>query len=209
MGEPCQSGTGCKQTVASETWAAYIADSVSVRPEAGTRLVHVSFAGPDPDLAASVVNVLVDAYADIALELRQGTTTQTVDWIQEELATQKEVLARSDQALIDYRESEDALSLDEHNDIVTTRLAMLNQEVTAAERDRVASESIYLQVRGLDLDQSADLLQVPVIWQHPVVRELRTTLATHEAERVRLADRYGPRHPEMQKIGCIRISQRA
>ena len=189
-----------KQTVAFETWAAHIADSVSVRPEAGTRLVHVSFAGPDPHLASQVVNTLVDAYVDMSLELRQGNTTQTVDWIQEELRTQKGVLARSDHALIEYRESEDALSLGDNNDIVTTRLAMLNQEVTAAERDRVASESIYLQVRELDRDQSADLLEVPVVWQHPVVRELRTTLATHEAERVRLAERYLPRHPEMQRI---------
>ena len=187
--------------VAREMWAAHIATSVLVQPETNTRLVHVAFAGPDPDLAASIVNALVAAYVDLSLELRQGNTTQTVDWIQEELATQKEMLARSDNALIEYRESQNALSLGENNDIITTRLAMLNEEVTAVERDRVASESIYLQVRDLDLDKSADLLEVPVIWQHPVVRELRALLATHEAERVRLADRYGPRHPEIQEIG--------
>ena len=187
------------RTAAFEAWGAHIAASVLVSPELSTRLVHVTATGPGADLAGAITNALVDEYVNLSLELRRQNTTQTLGWVQDELAKQKELLARSDQALIEYRESENALSLDDGNDVVADRLAMVNQQVTVAERDRVEKESVYQQVRDLGLT-GAELLEVPLVVQHEHIRELRAQLTTLEAERARTAQRYGPRHPEMQQF---------
>lgn len=95
----------------------------------------------DPVFAAEAVNRHVETYVERNLDRRLETAQQTLDWLAEELATQQATLEASDQALAEYRESQDALSLNASTDLVTTRLASLNDAVTRAEADRLQSRS--------------------------------------------------------------------
>ena len=126
---------------------------VTVSPVVNTRLVDVTFTSADPVFAAEAVNAHAETYVQRNLDRRLETVQQTLEWVTGELATQRTAVEASDRALADYRESQDALSLNTGTDIVTTRLAALNDQVTKAQTNRLQREVLYTQVADLDPGQ--------------------------------------------------------
>ena len=172
---------------------------IAVSPVDNTRLVDVMFASADPVFAAEALNAHVETYVQRNLDRRLEAVQQTLEWVGGELSKQQIAVENSDVALADYREVQDALSLNASTDIVTTRLATLNGEVTRAQRDRLQKESLYTQVA--DLDPASDgAATFPAVAQSPAVMTITTRVATLEADKAQLSSRYGERHPEIVKI---------
>ena len=73
-----------------------------------------------------------------------------LDWLDKELANQQKRVEESEQALAEYREKENALSLDDKQNIVLSRLNQLNDAATKARTARVQKE-VALQPGEVDL----------------------------------------------------------
>ena len=174
-------------------------DRINVSPVVNTRLVDIMFTARDPVFAAVAVNAHVETYVQRNLDRRLETVQQTLDWVTGELATQQAAVESSDRGLAEYRESQDALSFNSSTDIVTTRLASLNDAVTRAESDRLQKESRYTQVSDLDPDSDA-AVTFPAIAVSPGVMQITARLEQLEVDKVRLSGRYGERHPDIVKI---------
>ena len=172
---------------------------IEVSPVLSTRLVDVMFTSADPVFAAEAVNAHVETYVQRNLDGRLETVQQTLEWVSGELATQQTAVETSDQALADYRELQDALSLNASTDIVTTRLADLNEQVTRAEADTRQKETLYSQVADLDPD-SDNARGIPAIAQAPNLVRITGNLAQLQAQKVTLSSRYGARHPSIIDI---------
>ena len=190
--------TGTESPAESGYVGAFIG-RVQVAPMQGTRLVDVYFDAAEPGFASRAVNALADEYVQQNLELRLQNIDKTLVWLTEELEKQQAKVTASEQALADYRSSQNALSLDDRQNIVVARLNSLNDSVTRARTQRVQKESLYNQVRSLD-PNSDDILSNPAVATSSAAIDARTRLAGLEGDRARLASRYGPQHPEMVKI---------
>ena len=116
--------------------ATAILSRVRVTAVPNSHLVNVAFESADPELAAQAVNVLAEEYVRLNLELRLASTDETLNWLAEELARQQATVEAAEHRLATYRETQNALSLDASQDIVTTRLQHLNDALTEAERTR-------------------------------------------------------------------------
>ncbi len=66
---------------------------------------------------------------------------------------------QSEQALATYRERENAMSLDEKNNIVLSRLNSLNEAVLKARTTRIERESINNQIKSLAPGSSIDSIR--------------------------------------------------
>ena len=172
---------------------------IQVSPVVNTRLVDVMFTSADPVFAAEAVNAHVETYVQRNLDGRLEIVRQTLAWVSGELATQQAAVEASDQALADYRVAQDALSLNASTDIVTTRLAALNEQVTRAEADTRQKETRYAQVADLDPD-SDEAKGVPAVAQAPNLVRVTGDLAQLEAQNVTLSSRYGARHPSIVDV---------
>ena len=179
--------------------ATAILSRVRVTPVPNSHLVNVGFQSADPELAARVVNVLAEEYVRLNLAIRLASTDETLTWLAEELTRQRAAVEAAEYRLATYRETQNALSLDGTQDIVTTRLQQLNDALTVAERTRAQKEALYDQVRALGVN-SATARALPAVLQNPTVRDVKTRLTVLEAERASLSQRYGERHPEILKI---------
>ena len=179
--------------------ATAILSRIRVTPVPTSHLVNLGFQSADPELAARVVNVLAEEYVRLNLEMRLASTDNTLTWLAEERTRQQATVEAAESRLATYRETQNALSLDATQDIVTTRLQQLNNALTVAERTRAQKEALYDQVRAVGVD-SAAARALPAVTQNAAVRDVRTRLAALEAERARLSQRYGARHPEMVKL---------
>ena len=172
---------------------------IQVSPVTGTRLVDISFTSTDPVFAAAAINAHVETYLQRNLDHRLEAVRQTLGWLSDEVAKQQAAVEASNRALAEYRESQDALSLNSSTDIVTTRLASLNDSVLRAEANRLQWESLHTQVADLDPESDA-AVTFPAVAQSPGVIQITARLAQLETDKVRLSGRYLARHPEIVKI---------
>ena len=132
-----------------------------------TRLIAITFKSSDPILATNVTNTLAKMFIDDTLARRQRSMERSSAWLQHELGDLKKQVEQSEQRLADYERSAGlagisltgssngdgttTVSLTSQN-TVTNRLFSLNQELTAAEANRISTEAVYRLVRSQDPD---------------------------------------------------------
>ena len=124
----------------------------------------------------------------------------SLEWLSQELEKQQKKVEDSERAMAQYREDQNALSLEERQNIVVARLNQLNDAVTKAKTSRVQKEALYDQINALGADVSADT--IPAILQNPYIQTIKTRLAELQREKATLMERYGEKYPEVMKVNA-------
>src|SRR5262245_42327876 len=171
---------------------------VSAQAVQNSRLVDVTFVSADAASSAVVANAIAEEYVQQNLELRRRSVMASLDWLQQELENQRKKVESSERAMAQYREEQNALSLEEHQNIVVSRLNQLNDAATKAKTIRLQKQALYDQVNSLGADASAESL--PVIQQNVYIQSLKGRLANVRSEKAVLFERYGARHAAMLKV---------
>ena len=148
------------------------------RRQDAASFITVSFAAPDPGTSAEVTNVLVTQILQQSVTLRTATTTQTLEFFDEELARLEEELNRQAARIVSFQEANrDALpdSLDFRRARQTTlqeRLLQIERELAGLRerRDRL----VALFERTGRIETAADA-QTP---EQRRLRELQNELAS-------------------------------
>ena len=180
---------------------------VSADPIKSSRLVDVGFVSADPELAARAASQLARDYVARNAESRLANLTSSIAWLDQELERQRSRVEASERAMATYREQQNAMSLQDSQNIVVARLNSLNDAVTKARTTLAQKESLYDQVKALSSSDDADT--IPAIQQNNFIQSLKSHVADLERERANLAERYGERHPELIKVNAgIRDSRR-
>jgi len=173
--------------------------NLTVSPVRNSRLVDVRFRLADPAAAAAVANSIAENYIEQSLAYKFTASRDANDWLQNQLSEQRANVEASEQALQQYREQNDALSLDDKQNIVVQKLADLNGAVTRAKTERLQKEASYRQLEAGGQD-SALLDTFPAILGNTFIQQQKSELAALQRQQAQLADRLGDRHPEMVKI---------
>ena len=168
---------------------------VQVAPVRGSRLVDVYFVSADPQFAARAVNVLGEEYVNQNLEFRLQNTDKTLQWLTEEVAKQQSVVQTSERMLAEYRENKNALSLEDRQNIIVSRLNQVNDAASRARMTRIQKEALYNQVAS-----ATDRESLSTIASNPFVQQLKTRVGELQREKLRLEDRYGQKHPDVQRV---------
>lgn len=172
---------------------------VEIVPVKGTRLVEIVYSSPDPQYAATAANTLAREYVQQNLDLKLSNTTNTITWLTEELNKQRRKVEAAERAMAEYREGQNAMSLDDGQNIVVARLNSLNDAVTKAKTSRLQKEAAYRQLGNLKGD-SAEADTFPLVAQNPTIQEIKQQLANLKSEKTKLSQRYGANHPTMESI---------
>jgi capsular exopolysaccharide synthesis family protein len=168
---------------------------VQVVPVRSSRLVDVAFTSADREFAARAVNVLAEEYVQQNLAFKLENTQKTLDWLIREVARQQALVQTSERLMAEYRENKNALSLEDRQNIVGSRLNQVNEAVTRAKTQRVQRETAYRQIV-----EAGDRDSLTAIFQNSFIQNLKTRAAELERERVKLLERYGERHPQVQNV---------
>jgi capsular exopolysaccharide synthesis family protein len=172
--------------------------NVVVRPVPNSSLVNVAFRSADPSFAALGADTIADEYVQQNMELRRASATKSLEWLSKELQNQQKTVEASERALAEYREDQNALSLEGRQNIVVARLNHLNDSVTKAKTTRLQKEALFNQVAAADSDFSAET--IPAILQNPYIQTVKTELAGLQREKAELLERYGEKYPAVIKV---------
>jgi succinoglycan biosynthesis transport protein ExoP len=120
-----------------------------------TRIIEIRYRSADKNLAANVVNTLINTYIEQNFKTRFESTMQASDWLSKQLVDLEMKVQTSQEKLVQYQKQHEILGIDEKQNITTSKLDELNKELTAAESDRMEKESIYRLVQSGDPETAA------------------------------------------------------
>ena len=170
---------------------------VRVSPVPDSKLVDLYIQAQNAAFTARAANTLADEYVAQNLEVKQQSTQNMLEWLEREVAAQQAKVEQSERELAAYRDRENAMSLDDKNNIVLSRLNSLNDAVLRARTVRIEKEAIYKQIKSATAPDT-----IPVIAQNPQINLLKQQLAEMQREKARLMERYLEKHPEVGKINA-------
>ncbi|MDE3154726.1 MAG: polysaccharide biosynthesis tyrosine autokinase [Acidobacteriota bacterium] len=173
---------------------------VSVSPVPSSHLVDVYFESADPAFAARAVDTLASQYVQQNLDFRNQSTQKTLAWLTKEIQNQQARVEADERAMAEYREKQDALSLEDRQNIVVARLNQLNDAVTQARTVLLQKETLYKQVQQALTEGGPDT--VTQILKDPYIQNLMSQLADLQREKARLSERYGDKHPAIIKVNA-------
>ena len=195
---PAEPPSADETMVQSKALDAFLAN-LTISPVRNSRLVELEYASPYAELASSVANGMARAYIEQSLEFKYTASRDASDWLGQRLGEQRKQVEASEGALQQYREQNDAVSMEEKQNIVVQKLADLNGAVTKAKTDRIQKEAAYNQIRTLQGSRTA-LDTIPSILSNQFVQQQKTELAELQRQQAQLSEKLGARHPDMVKV---------
>jgi succinoglycan biosynthesis transport protein ExoP len=173
-------------------------DRLSVDPVRRSRLVQISFESEDPKVAAQAVNALAANYIQESLESRWQAAQKASEWLSQQLESFKAKLEKSEDDLQQYAQQNGLLFLETEKggteNIVNQRLRQLQDELTKAQAERYAKESIYR------LTEAGDYSALPGVVDNKLMQELTARLAEFERQKAALTPTFNPDYPKMKEI---------
>jgi polysaccharide biosynthesis transport protein len=223
-------------TATRERLLAIVEGKLKVEPQEDTRLITVQYTDGNAQRAADVANAFVEEYVHEYLESHFNATARASDWLGGQLDSLKARVAESQQKLSDY-ESKTGLSVlmlglggnsgggssmggggggelsggGGHIPAVD-KLAALNEELTAAEADRITKEAIYQLTQTQSPEVVSELGTSPLAAAAgggtvinegqglTVLQGLRAQEAAIQVQYGDIASKYGPSNPHLAEL---------
>jgi polysaccharide biosynthesis transport protein len=181
------------------TIAGAIRQRVNAALRRDTRLIDISVEDEDPERAKKIAETVVKEFLRQTFEQQFGVSRLASEFLQEQADKLKTKLDQSEEKLQAYKENNNAVSLEQNQNITVDKLKELNNRVTAAKDTRIKVESDIEQFRRLKPDDIDGMLQIGSVAAIPQVASVRGQIVQAEAVLAALKKRYLPLHPQYIK----------
>lgn len=180
--------------------------NLTVKTIPGTREIRVRFLSPDPQVAADVVNTLVNDYMEQYFRTRYSATAQASDWLGKQLSDLKTQVETSQEKLNHYQKKAGILGTDETRNVVMAKLEELNQQLTAAEANRILKETVYQLTKTGNAELISGMAGSSLIGPQgaaaganslALIQNLRAQEADLKAQYAQAATKYGSAYPKL------------
>lgn len=170
-----------------------------------TFFIDISYTHRNPKIAALIANAVAEAYLVEQLEARYQAAKRATDWLSERVVTLRGQVELSERAVAEHRAKYNLIS-PAAGTLTDQQAAEINAQLIAAHADVVQKRARYEQARGIL--EGGKIESVAEVMQSPAIVPLRAEEARVAREEADLLTRYGPAHPEVQKIRSQRADLR-
>ncbi|HVH25593.1 MAG TPA: polysaccharide biosynthesis tyrosine autokinase [Vicinamibacterales bacterium] len=182
-------------------------ENLTIAPIRNSRLVDLKYRLSDPELATRIINATARNYIEQNLEYKFLASKEANDWLGERLAEQRQQVEKAEAALQKYREQNDAISLEDRENIVVQKLADLNAAVTQAKTERFQKQSLSNQLQSL-AKNGGSLDTFPAILSNSYIQQQKAELAQLQSQQSQLSEKLGEKHPDIVKVRlAIQLAQ--
>jgi succinoglycan biosynthesis transport protein ExoP len=155
---------------------------VKVTLRHGTRLIDVTVEDRDPKRAQQLTESMVKEFVDQGFEQNLGLSETASDYLSQEADRLKAKLQNAEQAVQKFREDNNAVSLEDKQNIIIEKLKELNLKVTDAKGERLKLEADVATIKQGKAKTPDELLMLPSVAALPVIATLRQELADRESK---------------------------
>lgn len=170
-----------------------------------SRIIEVHYRSSDPQMAATIVNTLMQTYVENNFKARFESTMQASDWLQKQLVDMQMKVETSQEKLVRYQKEHEILGIDEKQNIITEKLDELNKALTMAESDRMDKEALYRMVQAGDQDAIASASvaasdSAGASSGSALLESLRSKQADLRIQAADLNTQFGPSYPKLAQL---------
>lgn len=173
-----------------------IAAALDARRRGQTNVIEVSARSDDPEKAAALANGLVAAYLDSNVQENVRAASRADAWLQRRLGELRQEVNDAEARADEFR-AEAGLLTARGETLVEQQISQAQDAVLAARAALAETEARHQQVRSLAA-RGGGADAIASVMNSNVIRDLRAREADTARRRAELANRYGPRHPELQ-----------
>ena len=163
-----------------------------------SQLIEIRFAARDPVKAARISTAIAEAYLAAQLEAKQRATAAASALLDRKLGSLRSTVADADRRVQQFKTENNMFDAD-GRPLDDTQLQREMEFYTAARNKTTEARAKYEQARRMVVaGESQDT--VAEVMQSATIRSLFDKLSNANRHEAELSTRYGPRHPEMQKV---------
>lgn len=175
-----------------------ISGGIVVKPVKNSKMAEISYISSNPELARVIANTVAQAYIETILDLNMSSVRHGIEWMTIKAKEQKEKLEKSEETLQNYMKSHNFVIIENKLAIVPQQISELNSMLTRSELKKKEVENLYNKVKDIS-DNSSKAETVSAIATEPTLQSLRQQIIKSEQNIKELSQKYGPKHPLMQK----------
>lgn len=184
-----------------------LAENRKIMPQRGTLMIGVGYNHPDPVIAARVANLFADEFINYNLTLNIDGSMKAVEDLRIRADQQKERVEELELKMAEYREDNNAVSLESQENIASTQLSSLNGI-------KIENKNLYdnLETR-VNLIESfrragRNLSELSFIAEQPQVSSLLSQISAVKIGISTSSKRYREKHPVMiQQLQTLQESE--
>ncbi len=184
-----------------------LAENRKIMPQRGTLMIGVGYNHPDPVIAARVANLFADEFINYNLTLNIDGSMKAVEDLRIRADQQKERVEELELKMAEYREDNNAVSLESQENIASTQLSSLN---TIKIENKNLYDNLETRVNLIESFRRAgrNLSELSFIAEQPQVSSLLSQISAVKIGISTSSKRYREKHPVMiQQLQTLQESE--
>ncbi len=161
-----------------------------------TTLMKINYRADNPAVAAGMANGIANALIEENIDIRVKPYRDASEWLSSKLIQAKDVVAKTEQMLQQYREGKGIVSFDNNENVVNQELQELISQLVQTQGKRQESEIKYRQIESV-INSPERLATVPDVMNNLVIQGLRNQELDIKKQLSELSEKYGPKHPQV------------
>ena len=126
-----------------------IVKGLTVKPVVGTDILQINYQSKSPDLAAAVVNEVMEDYIRNNIEVNRSQAVSAKQFILAQLPETESAVRKSENNLKDFREANGIVSLTQEAEESVRNLSALTQNINTAQSTLAQSQARVAQLRSV------------------------------------------------------------
>ena len=170
----------------------FLLSGLSVREVPTTRLLHIAFLSPDPELSASIANEVGLQYILSYVESNRDLVDEVSGWLDGRLAELKGNLDESERQLLQFKSENELVGVDGDVGRLGEQALLQDAADLAESRSRLSGVTNRLEELRAETTLQGRLARLQ---SDALVQQTRADIQRVRQEIQRLSTQYGPRHP--------------
>ncbi len=171
-----------------------LSSKLSIDPVRSSNIFKISFESFSPKLAANVANSIAQEYIELSNKKRFGSTSDSKEFLGEEIKRIQARLETSEKELTEFARVNQIVDVEDRDNIMTTKLATLSQQLTQVQAQRMLAQAKNEQgSKG-----ATDTLSI--VLQEPLIIALKRERARVQSEYNKLSRVYKENYPSLRQV---------
>ena len=173
-----------------------VLSNMEVEMGRGNNIIKLHYNSENPLVATAMANGIASAYIEHNLDIRVTPFRDAVEWLSARMVESRSRVETSEKVVQQYKETKGIVSFETKENVVTQKLQEAMTQLVQAESKRQEAEVRYKQIQSV-IENPGLLATVPDIMNNAVIQALRTDELEARKKISELAEKFGPKHPQM------------
>lgn len=175
-------------------------ENLRVKGIPGTDVLQIGYVSPDPDLAAAVVNTVMDIYIQNDIQVNRAAALSAQEFIAAQLPETEAEVSAAESELRVFKEANSIVDLDEESKNTVEVLSELDNTLTVLRSDLADSTAQFAEIQQKLRLNPQEAYAVGLVSESPGVQEVLLQLQVVESQLSLEQARYEEKHPAIANI---------